>query len=85
MLVVVENYPDLKSNQNFKDLSIQLEGTENRIAIARQDYNTAVNNYNTKRRRFPSNIIASLFGFQEKTLYKASEGAKEVPPVDFTK
>ncbi|AGX44206.1 LemA family protein [Clostridium saccharobutylicum] len=85
LLVVVENYPDLKSNQNFKDLSIQLEGTENRIAIARQDYNTAVNNYNTKRRRFPSNIIASLFGFQEKTLYKASEGAKEVPPVDFTK
>ena len=85
LLVVVENYPDLKSNQNFKDLSIQLEGTENRIAIARQDYNTAVNNYNTKRRKFPSNIIASLFGFQEKTLYKASEGAKEVPPVDFTK
>lgn len=85
LLVVVENYPDLKSNQNFKDLSIQLEGTENRIAIARQDYNAAVNNYNTKRRKFPSNIIASLFGFQEKTLYKANEGAKEVPPVDFTK
>ena len=76
LLVVVENYPDLKSNQNFRDLSIQLEGTENRIAVARQDYNTAVTNYNTKRRRFPSNIIASLFNFQEKTLYKASEGAK---------
>ena len=78
LLVVVENYPDLKSNQNFRDLSIQLEGTENRIAVARQDYNT-------KRRRFPSNIISSLFNFQEKTLYKASEGAKEVPSVDFTK
>lgn len=85
LLVVVENYPELKSNQNFRDLTIQLEGTENRIAIARQDYNTAVTNYNTKRRRFPSNIISSLFGFQEKPLYKASEGAKDVPPVDFTK
>ena len=54
LLVVVENYPDLKSNQNFRDLSVQLEGTENRIAVARQDYNTAVTRYNTKRRRFPS-------------------------------
>ena len=85
LLAIVENYPDLKSSQNFRDLSIQLEGTENRIAVARQDYNTAVNNYNTKRRRFPSNIIASLFNFQEKNLYKASEAAKEVPSVDFTK
>lgn len=85
LLVVVENYPDLKSNQNFKDLSIQLEGTENRIAVARQDYNTAVTNYNTKRRRFPTNIIASLFGFQEKPLYKASDGASEVPSVDFSR
>lgn len=85
LLAVVENYPELKSNQNFRDLSIQLEGTENRIAVARQDYNTAVTNYNTKRRRFPSNIISSIFGFQEKPLYKASEGAKEVPSVDFTK
>ncbi|HEX9026152.1 MAG TPA: LemA family protein [Clostridium sp.] len=85
LLAIVENYPDLKSNQNFRDLSVQLEGTENRIAVSRQDYNTAVTNYNTKRRRFPSNIISSLFGFQEKPLYKASEGAKEVPSVDFTK
>lgn len=85
LLVIVENYPELKSNQNFRDLSIQLEGTENRIAIARQDYNSAVTNYNTKRRKFPNNIIASLFNFQEKALYKASEGAKEVPSVDFTK
>ncbi len=85
LLVVVENYPELKSNQNFRDLSVQLEGTENRIAVARQDYNTAVTNYNTKRRSFPSNIVASLFGFQEKALYKAAEGAKNVPSVDFTK
>lgn len=84
LLVVVENYPDLKSNQNFQDLSVQLEGTENRIAIARQDYNTAVTEYNIKRKRFPTNIIASLFGFQEKPLYKASAGASEVPSVDFS-
>lgn len=83
LLVVVEAYPDLKSNQNFRDLSIQLEGTENRIAVARQDYNTSVTQYNTKRRKFPSSIIASIFNFSEKTLYKASEGSKEVPSVDF--
>lgn len=85
LLVVVERYPELKSNENFRDLSVQLEGTENRIAVARQDYNTAANYYNTKRRTFPNNIIASLFGFPEKSLYKASEGAQNVPSVDFTK
>ena len=84
LLVVVENYPALKSNQNFQDLSIQLEGTENRIAIARQDYNTAATTYNTKRKSFPANIVASIFGFQEKSLYTASEGAQEVPSVDFS-
>lgn len=83
LLVVVERYPDLKSNENFKDLSIQLEGTENRIAIARQDYNTAVNDYNIKRRSFPTSLTASVFGFEEKPLYKASEGASQVPNVDF--
>ena len=84
LLVVVENYPNLKSNQNFQDLSVQLEGTENRIAIARQDYNTAATSYNTKRKSFPTNIVASIFGFQEKPLYKASEGAEQVPSVDFS-
>ncbi len=84
LLVIVENYPDLKSNQNFLDLSVQLEGTENRIAIARQDYNTATTVYNTKRLRFPTIITASLFGFGEKPLYKASAGAEEVPSVDFS-
>lgn len=85
LLVVVERYPDLKSNQNFRDLTVQLEGTENRIAVARQDYNTAVTKYNTKRRRFPTNMISSILGFEEKPLYKASEGSQEVPSVDFTK
>lgn len=85
LLLVVENYPDLKSNQNFRDLTVQLEGTENRIAIARQDYNAAVTNYNTKRRSFPTNIVASIFNFQEEPLYKASEGAQNVPQVDFSK
>lgn len=84
LLVIVEKYPDLKSNQNFQDLSVQLEGTENRIAIARQDYNTAATAYNTKRKSFPTNIVASIFGFQEKPLYKASEGAEQVPSVDFS-
>lgn len=85
LLVVVERYPDLKSNENFKDLSIQLEGTENRIAVARQDYNTAATKYNTKRRKFPSNIFASIFGFESKPLYKASDSANEVPSVDFSR
>ena len=71
LLVVVENYPDLKSSSNFQDLAIELEGTENRITIARQ-------------RRFPSNIIASIFNFEQKPLYKASEGAQTAPSVDFS-
>lgn len=85
LLVVVENYPELKSNQNFKDLSVALEGTENRITIARQDYNTAVEKYNNKVKRFPGSIFAGIFGFDEQPYYKATEGAKEVPKVDFSK
>lgn len=84
LLVVVENYPDLKSNQNFKDLSVALEGTENRIGIARKDYNTTVGEYNTVTRSFPNSIIAGIFRFDQKPYYKASEGSKEVPKVDFT-
>ena len=84
LLLVVENYPDLKSNQNFQDLSTQLEGTENRIAIARQDYNTSVTRYNTKRRKFPTNIIANIFGFETEPLFEASAGAEQVPVVDFS-
>jgi LemA protein len=85
LLVVVERYPDLKSNQNFRDLSVSLEGTENRIAIARQDYNKAVDSYNTSIRKFPGSIVAGLFNFNERPYYRAAEGAKEVPKVDFTK
>jgi LemA protein len=85
LLVVVEKYPDLKADQNFKDLTVALEGTENRIAIARQDYNKAVDQYNTRIRKFPASIIAGIFNFDEKPYYKAAEGAKEVPKVDFSK
>jgi len=85
LLVVVENYPDLKSSANFKDLTVALEGTENRVGIARQDYNTNVNDYNSAIKKFPNSIIARNFGFDEKPYYKASESAKEVPKVDFTK
>jgi len=85
LLVIVENYPALKSSQNFKDLTVALEGTENRIGTARLDYNTSVGDYNNTIRKFPTKIIAGVFGFGEKPLYKASESAKQVPKVDFTK
>ena len=84
LLVVVENYPTLKSDQNFRDLSVSLEGTENRINIARKDYNNAVGEYNSVTRRFPNSIIAGIFRFDQKPYYKATEGAKEVPKVDFS-
>ena len=85
LLVVVENYPDLKSSANFRDLTVALEGTENRIGTARQDYNTNVASYNSTIKKFPNNIIAGIFRFDEKAYYKASESAKIVPKVDFTK
>lgn len=85
LLVVVERYPDLKSSQNFRDLSVALEGTENRISVARQQYNNAVNEYNTGIRKFPNSIVAGVFRFNEKPYYKASNGAQEVPKVNFTK
>lgn len=85
LLVVVERYPDLKSSQNFKDLSVAIEGTENRIAIARQDYNESVNNYNTGIRKFPNSIIAGMFRFSEKPYFKAEAGAGKAPKVDFSK
>jgi LemA protein len=84
LLVVVENYPNLKSDQNFRDLSVALEGTENRISIARKDYNNIVGQYNTTVRRFPGSIVAGLFGFEQKPYYKAAQGAQEVPKVDFS-
>ena len=83
LLVVVENYPDLKSSQNFINLSDELAGTENRIATARKDYNDAVKKYNTKIKRFPTNIVSGMFGHGEKEYFQASEGSEEVPTVDF--
>ena len=83
LLVVVENYPDLKSSQNFINLSDELAGTENRIATARKDYNDAVKEYNKKIKRFPTNIVSGMFGYGEKEYFQASEGSEEVPTVDF--
>ncbi|MGN1385696.1 MAG: LemA family protein [Bacillus sp. (in: firmicutes)] len=83
LLVVVENYPDLKSNETFQQLMDELSGTENRIAVARKDYNDAVSTYNRNVKRFPGSIVARVFGFDEKEYFKASEGAEEAPTVDF--
>ncbi len=83
LLVVVENYPELKADANFRQLSDNLAGTENRIAVARRDYNQAATRYNTAIRRFPTNIMASIFGFEKVEYFKAQEGAHEVPQVDF--
>lgn len=84
LLVVVENYPDLKANQNFIALSDELAGTENRIAVARQDYNAVAKAYNTKIRTFPSNIVAGLFGFEKVAYFEADESANQAPKVDFS-
>jgi LemA protein len=83
LLVVAENYPDLKATQAFRDLQAQLEGTENRISVERMRFNEAARAYNTKRLVFPSNIIANLFGFGEKAYFKAQEGAAQAPKVEF--
>ncbi|WP_032122243.1 LemA family protein [Clostridium amazonitimonense] len=83
LLVIAENYPQLKSDQAFRDLTVQLEGTENRISVARQNFNEAATQYNTSIKKFPKNIVAGVFGFKEKPYFKADEAAKEVPKVDF--
>ena len=80
---VHEAYPDLKANENFRDLMAQLEGTENRIATERMRYNEAVKEYNLKVRRFPASIFASMFGFDKKTAFEAEEGAASAPKVEF--
>lgn len=81
LMVVVENYPNLKSNEGFHNLQAQLEGTENRINVARNDFNGAVNTYNTKVRSFPMNIFAGMFGFKVKEGFKADEGAQHAPAI----
>ena len=83
LLAVAESYPDLKANENFKDLQAQLEGTENRITIARQQFNDAARAYNTRVRRFPSNIIASICGFEKKPYFESEEGASKASEVQF--
>ncbi|MFD4703409.1 LemA family protein [Gottfriedia sp. NPDC057991] len=84
LLVVVENYPDLKSNQNFQALMDSLEGTENRLAIARKDYNDAVTVYNQKIKKFPGVLVAGPFGFEKKDYFEVSEKDKATPEVDFS-
>lgn len=81
--VIVENYPDLKASQNFLSLQDELSGTENRIATARRDYNEAVKDYNLKIKKFPTKMIASMFGYETKEYFQASEQSKEVPNVQF--
>ncbi len=83
LLVVVENYPDLKASANFTQLADELAGTENRIATARRDYNDAVQKFNTAIRKFPNSLIAGLFGFTQKEYFQASDGAQDVPNVEF--
>lgn len=83
LLVTVEKYPDLKANENFKELQAQLEGTENRISVARRDFNEASRKYNTTLRSFPKNIIAGIFGFEKKAYFEAQEGSEAAPSVQF--
>lgn len=84
LLMIQENYPQLKSNQNFLDLQAQLEGTENRISVERQRYIQSVKDYNMAVKKFPGNLIAAFFGFGTKEFYQAEEGAKSAPKVDFS-
>lgn len=83
LLVIVENYPDLKASANFTQLADELAGTENRIAVARRDYNDAVQSYNTAIRKFPASVVAGLFGFTQKDYFRAADGAQDVPNVEF--
>lgn len=83
LIAISESYPNLKANENFRDLQAQLEGTENRIKVERDRYNEAVREFNVKIRRFPTNIIASLFGFERRAMFEAQEGAEIAPEVKF--
>lgn len=83
LIAIQENYPDLKANENFMNLQVQLEGTENRINEARNTYNNAVQNYNQLIRSFPKNIIAGLTGFDKMTKFEAAQGADKAPEVKF--
>ncbi len=83
LLAVTENYPELKANENFKELQSQLEGTENRITVARKDFNDAARAYNVAIRRFPRSIVAGLCGFEKRAYFEAEAGAEKAPKVEF--
>ena len=83
LIAIQENYPDLKANENFRDLQVQLEGTENRINEAHNSYNAAVQKYNVEIRSFPKNIFAGIFGFSQMTKFEAEAGAEKAPQVKF--
>ena len=83
LMVIQERYPELKANENFQELQAQLEGTENRINVARKDFNDAAKSYNVSIRRFPKNILANLFGFEKKAYFEAQAGAEKAPEVKF--
>lgn len=83
LLSITENYPELKATDQFRDLSAQLEGTENRITVARKDFNDAVQEYNSKIRSFPTNLTAGMFGFKQKGYFEADATAKDAPKVEF--
>ena len=83
LIASFEAYPDLKTTQAFRDFQTQIEGTENRINVARQDYNKSIEGYNLKVKRFPKNILAGIFGFKEKPFYKAEAGSEKNPDIKF--
>ena len=83
LLAVTEAYPDLKANENFKELQAQLEGTENRIATERMKFNETAKEYNTMIRKFPKSILASVFGFEKKPYFEAQAGAEKAPEIQF--
>lgn len=83
LLAITENYPDLKANQNFLELQVQLEGTENRISVERRNFNEAAKSYNTAIRTFPRNLLAGMFGFEKRPYFEAEEGASKAPEVKF--
>jgi len=84
LLVVVENYPNLKADANFRQLMDELAGTENRLAVAREDYNNEVQQFNKHVKRFPGNLMAGMFGFEQKEYFKAAAGAEQAPSIDFS-
>lgn len=84
LLAIVENYPALQSSQAFRDLMVSLEGTENRIAVERMNYNNSVRDFNATVKRFPNSILAGIFGVDARTYFDIAEGVEEVPKVDFT-